>query len=169
MDMKVKIVDWDKLHYTITHEEISLLSISLRHRKFSAWRSIISPYNNKATSKVTTKNAKITTKSTDDEINKTINNAKDFEVGGIYNSYYIKDEPIKCRQCSVCKQRFIIDGHRRHVEGILQGYKKFLVEYLPDTAGEILCQSKHSESLKIESKVYTLSQLPNLKVNIISE
>lgn len=50
-----------------------------------------------------------------------------FEPGHGYNKYYLNEEPIKCWKSG--DNCIIQDGHRRYVEGLLQGYNKFLVEF----------------------------------------
>lgn len=76
------------------HEDISLKSLSLRHRKFDDCKS-------------------------NDDISHVI-------PGGIYNWYYINQEPIKCWKDN---ETYVIqDGHRRFIEGSIQGYNKFAVE-----------------------------------------
>ena len=51
-----------------------------------------------------------------------------FTVGGIYNWYYLNNEPIKCWKKD---DHYVIqDGHRRFIEGNMQGYEDFAVEYV---------------------------------------
>lgn len=116
----VSVIPNTKLRFRKGHEKITLESMSFRHRKFADYRS------------------------------STPENQKHVIPGGVYNWYYINEEPIKCWK----KDDYYIiqDGHRRYIEGNLQGYDKFLVE-VTGNAPDCIEQSKMIDFQSFENIV----------------
>ena len=141
----ITILDKNDILFNKDHESIQFISFELRDRKFKDNEIYIN--NNKS------------------------NEQKPdlFRPGtGVYNKYYIKDEPIKCwlsHSSTTDNPKCVIqDGHRRFIEGLLIGHSKFLVEFTSTQPKYI----EQSNILKFEPNQFTFNY-SNESIDISSD